>query len=167
MDIFAEIFAEIDRLKPKLRKVGGEDATMTTEEVREKFDALANKIIELRHQAFNKELDDAVIDFYLAGGAASPVDSTGLAPIRKIAHFAADWQKEKDTRDMYMSDNRHFQKVYELGKEDALKEKFAEGDEEIRKELIVHLEQEAASATLTVNRKRWKEMLDYVYGHLK
>lgn len=30
----------------------------------------------------------------------------------------AEWQKEKDTRDMYMSDNRHFQKVYELGKKD-------------------------------------------------
>lgn len=30
----------------------------------------------------------------------------------------AEWQKDKDTRDMYMSDNRHFNKVYELGKKD-------------------------------------------------
>ena len=30
----------------------------------------------------------------------------------------ANWQKEQGTRDMYMSDNRHFQKVYELGKKD-------------------------------------------------
>lgn len=30
----------------------------------------------------------------------------------------AKWQAEQDTRDMYMSDNRHFNKVYELGKKD-------------------------------------------------
>ena len=30
----------------------------------------------------------------------------------------AEWMKDKDTRDMYMSDNRHFQKVYELGRKD-------------------------------------------------
>ena len=35
-------------------------------------------------------------------------------------------------------------------------------NDRIRRELIVHLEQEANSATLDVNRKRWKEMLDYV-----
>ena len=30
----------------------------------------------------------------------------------------AEWQKDKDTRDMYMSDNRHFQKIYELGRKE-------------------------------------------------
>lgn len=30
----------------------------------------------------------------------------------------AKWQAEQDTRDMLMSDNRHFNKVYELGKKD-------------------------------------------------
>ena len=30
----------------------------------------------------------------------------------------AKLQKEQDTRDMFMSDNRHFDKVYELGKKD-------------------------------------------------
>lgn len=29
-----------------------------------------------------------------------------------------EWQAEKDTRDMYMSDTRNLQKVYELGKKD-------------------------------------------------
>jgi len=38
--------------------------------------------------------------------------------IQMIARHFAQWQKEQDTRDMYMSDNRHFQKVYELGKKD-------------------------------------------------
>lgn len=33
----------------------------------------------------------------------------------------AEWMKEKDTRDMYMSDNRHYEKVYELGKKDMKK----------------------------------------------
>ena len=37
-------------------------------------------------------------------------------------------------------------------------------DDKIRKELIIHLEQEAASATLNVNRKRWKDMIAYVKG---
>ena len=32
----------------------------------------------------------------------------------------ANWQKEKDIRDMIMSDNRQFQKVYELGKKDMM-----------------------------------------------
>ena len=39
-------------------------------------------------------------------------------------------------------------------------------DEEIRKELIVHLEQEYHSCTLDVNKSRWKAMLDYVNRHL-
>ena len=33
-------------------------------------------------------------------------------------NYGMELQKEQDTRDMYMSDNRHFQKVYELGKKD-------------------------------------------------
>lgn len=42
---------------------------------------------------------------------------TPPAIIRLARHFA-EWQKEQDTRDMFMSDNRHFNKVYELGKKD-------------------------------------------------
>jgi len=34
----------------------------------------------------------------------------------------AKWQVEQDTRDMFMSDNRHFNKVYELGKNDMKEE---------------------------------------------
>ena len=40
----------------------------------------------------------------------------------KGGYAGAEWQKEKDTRDMYMSDNRHFQKVYELGKKEMKEE---------------------------------------------
>ena len=39
-EIISKIRAEIERLKPKLRKVGGKDATMTTDQVRHKFDAI-------------------------------------------------------------------------------------------------------------------------------
>jgi hypothetical protein len=46
------------------------------------------------------------------------------APSIKDAFIAgAEWQKEQDTRDMFMSDNRHFQKIYELGKKD-MKDEF-------------------------------------------
>ena len=44
-----------------------------------------------------------------------------LSPYNSLMEFAklvCEWQKDKDTRDMYMSDNRHFQKVYELGRKD-------------------------------------------------
>lgn len=34
----------------------------------------------------------------------------------------AEWQAEKDARDMYMSDNRHYEKVYQLGKKDMKKQ---------------------------------------------
>ena len=43
----------------------------------------------------NDDLDTAVTNFYAAGGAYSPLDSTGLAPIRKIAHFTVDWLKRQ------------------------------------------------------------------------
>jgi len=41
----------------------------------------------------------------------------------------ASWQKEQDTRDMCMSDNRLFQKVYELGKKDMKKQMMKEAVE--------------------------------------
>ena len=41
----------------------------------------------------------------------------------------ASWQKEQDIRDMYMSDNRHFQKVYELGRKDMKAEMMKEAVE--------------------------------------
>ena len=43
----------------------------------------------------------------------------------------ANWQKEKDTRDMVMSDNRQFQKVYELGKKDMMEKMMKEKINEI------------------------------------
>ena len=48
-----------------------------------------------------------------------------------IARHFAQWQKDKDTRDMYMSDNRHFQKVYELGRKDER--------EQMMKEAVVYV----------------------------
>ena len=43
----------------------------------------------------------------------------------------ATWQKDKDTRDMYMSDNRHFQKIYELGRKEEREQMMAEAVEYI------------------------------------
>lgn len=37
---------------------------------------------------------------------------------RHFAEWGAERQKDKDARDMYMSDNRHFEKVYQLGRTD-------------------------------------------------
>ena len=47
--------------------------------------------------------------------------------LQRAAFIAgAKWQAEQDTRDMFMSDNRHFEKVYELGKKD-MKEQMMKG----------------------------------------
>ena len=44
---------------------------------------------------YDKELDNAAREFYLSGGADSPVDSTGLVPIVRMAEFGATWMKER------------------------------------------------------------------------
>lgn len=44
---------------------------------------------------YDKDLDKAAREFYLSGGAASLVDSTGLVPIVRMAEFGATWMKER------------------------------------------------------------------------
>ena len=44
---------------------------------------------------YDKELDSAAREFYFSGGADSPVDSTGLVPIVRMAEFGATWMKKK------------------------------------------------------------------------
>lgn len=44
---------------------------------------------------YDKELDNAAREFYLSGGAVSPIDSTGLVPIVRMAEFGATWMKER------------------------------------------------------------------------
>lgn len=44
---------------------------------------------------YDKELDSAARKFYFSGGADSPVDSTGLVPIVRMAEFGATWMKKK------------------------------------------------------------------------
>ena len=44
---------------------------------------------------YDKDLDKAAREFYLSGGADSPIDSTGLVPIVRMAEFGATWMKER------------------------------------------------------------------------
>lgn len=44
---------------------------------------------------YDKDLDKDAREFYLSGGADSPVDSTGLVPIVRMAEFGATWMKER------------------------------------------------------------------------
>ena len=48
---------------------------------------------------YDKELDIAAREFYLSGGADSPVDSTGLVPIVRMAEFGATWMKERTQKE--------------------------------------------------------------------
>ena len=173
-ELLAKLKAEIERLKPKLRKIGGKDATMTTDQVRNKFNALLSFLSTLEsekpmnQEGLEEEYKDYVENdpvysklvnrnaglgiarhFYELGctrtaekfddieynrqraeesvpndleEAAEEYSKDYESGPNRIAINAfiagAKWQAEQDTRDMYMSDNRHFQKVYELGKKD-------------------------------------------------
>ena len=57
------------------------------------------KKIDYEAYMSNHDLGNAVTDFYLAGGADSPFDSTGLVWVRKIAQFGADWQQRREEDD--------------------------------------------------------------------
>jgi len=85
----------------------------TREEVRKNID----KMIE---QPVCEGLEEEIERYLhsLGVGYGGWVDGMEDDDLRSIARHFAKWQKEQDTRDMYMSDNRHFQKVYELGKKD-------------------------------------------------
>ena len=63
----------------------------------------------------DKDLEEAAEEYALLFE-----DSTKWKDGGKYKGFiaGAEWQAEKDARDMYMSDNRHYEKVYQLGKKD-------------------------------------------------
>jgi len=64
------------------------DFAMSQQEEKQKEQKL-NSLI------YDKDLDKAAREFYLSGGADSPVDSTGLVPIVRMAEFGATWMKER------------------------------------------------------------------------
>ena len=63
-----------------------------------------------------------------------------------------------------LHEREDFQNWIENRLKPACKEQPVCEEDRIKRELIAHLEQEVNSATLDVNRKKWKEMLDYVKG---
>lgn len=65
-----------------------------------------------------KELEEAAEEYTQKMLESWRFDSTGCRPLREPFIAGAEWQAEKDARDMYMSDNRHYEKVYQLGKKD-------------------------------------------------
>ena len=77
----------------------------------------------------DKSLEEAAEEYTQQMLESWRFDSTGCRPPRESFKAGAEWQKGQDTRDMYMSDNRHFQKVYELGKKD-MKEQMLKDAEE-------------------------------------
>lgn len=87
----------------------------------------------IEKEPVSEDLEEAAINYI------APIENEdGLKVINfsgqdiKDAFIAgANWQKEKDTRDMVMSDNRQFQKVYELGKKDMMEKMMKEKINEI------------------------------------
>jgi hypothetical protein len=84
----------IDALKTS--KTVGELKFVFPEPTREECIAYLEKQKEQKPELYyDKELDNAAREFYLSGGADSPVDSTGLVPIVRMAEFGATWMKER------------------------------------------------------------------------
>lgn len=84
--------------------------------------------LDTLEEPVNEDLEEAAMNYI------APIENEdGLKVINfsgqdiKEAFIAgAEWQKEQDTRDMCMSDNRQFEKVYELGKKDMKKQMMEE-----------------------------------------
>jgi len=80
---------------------------------------------------YDKDLDKAAREFYLSGGAASPVDSTGLVPIVRMAEFGATWMKERMEKE---------QKPAEWGELQSEFKNINEAFEDGKKEVVAHPE---------------------------
>ncbi len=96
-----KIRKEIERLIRYL----GEQRDVNLEDLCDFIDSLPEVSEDLeeasRNYADNEEYGD---DVYFA--------------IKAAFKAGANWQKDEDTRDMFMSDNRNFKKVYDIGKKD-------------------------------------------------
>lgn len=72
-------------------------------------------ITKMMETPVSDDLEEAAMEFADREYMVGDVDRSALY---KGFWHGAKWQKDKDTRDMYMSDNRHFQKIYELGRKE-------------------------------------------------
>lgn len=81
---------------------------------------------------YDKDLDKAAREFYLSGGADSPVDSTGLVPIVRMAEFGATWMKERIEKEQKpeecIPDSVKFDEGFKTGREIG----FCEGVESVK-----------------------------------
>lgn len=120
MDKIAKLRQEIDKRYAEYRAKMKTDDFTYYEGMADALD-LFEQFLDTLSEEPDKSLEEAAdkhARFYDQGTC------DGIAQDCFIA--GAKWQKEQDNRDMFMSDNRHFNKVYELGKKD-MKEQMLKG----------------------------------------
>ena len=76
---------------------------------------------------YDKDLDKAAREYYLSGGADSPIDSTGLVPIVRMAEFGATWMKERMEKEQkpaewveLQSEFKNINEAFEDGKKEVV-----------------------------------------------
>jgi len=113
-----------------------EGHAMEKEELEIMLNRFADDIVNNLQPSLPSNLDEAAEEWCKSNnkGIALCADKKSHYLAEGVDAFiaGAEWQKERDTRDMIMSDRSYFQKCYELGKKDA--------EKEINRELIKAME---------------------------
>lgn len=132
-ELLAKIKAEIERIR---KSYDVYLARITKEDVFNDLDDFLYFLDTLEEEPVSDDLEEAAVDIadvLLAKpkdyALAAKADYWNGAHDGVIA--GAKWQAEKDTRDMCMSDNRHFEKVYQLGRTDMREQMLKELSEKI------------------------------------
>lgn len=128
------------------------DANGVSEEQEHMWIAYLEKQKEQRPELYyDKELDIAAREFYLSGGANSPVDSTGLVPIVRMAEFGATWMKERMQKDQKHPDGCFTCDEYKKGYEEGRRNGFTAGYNKAIKEV----EQKEQKPNIELIQKSW------------
>ena len=126
MNTIDKIRAEIERRMVELAKdkyIDLHDASCRTKELNLLLSFLDTLEGHSEKPNNHEGLDEAAENYVTDWSKISAYE------IEQAFKAGAEWQKDKDTRDMYMSDNRHFQKVYELGRKEEMEQMMKEAVE--------------------------------------
>lgn len=104
---------------------------------------------------YDKDLDKAAREFYLSGGADSPVDSTGLVPIVRMAEFGATWMKERMEKEQKPTEYNEYKMLIEGAREN--------GKIEGRKEVIEHPDKYGLTKQKSL---KWSEEDEEMYARV-
>lgn len=104
--IIEKIRAEIERLKPRIRKICGEEVKIPVEKVRKKFDTLLSFLDTIKEQPC-EGLEEEIERVY----AEDKFTTRTRASYSILARHFAKWQKEQDDKEL----SEKIASAYQLG----------------------------------------------------